>query len=128
MFASIPFVESVACTTADANANGSAAAAVAGVILLALLLPTTAMASQRVTAAPALSVTAAATDAAGHAALAQGCPNNATALRSQSPWPAPVGHRQPRRHDVPPSEASSAKSHGQLLDLELDRKLMICRC
>lgn len=39
------------------------------------------------------------------------------------PWPAPNGHRQPRAADVPPGANLSA----DLLELEIDRKLRICR-
>jgi len=47
---------------------------------------------------------------------------------SHLPWLAPVGHRQPRRADVPQSEAVSAWERQQHeLDQELDRKLIICR-
>ena len=47
---------------------------------------------------------------------------------SHLPWLAPVGHRQPRRADVPESEAASARERQQRqLDQELDRKLIICR-
>jgi hypothetical protein len=50
------------------------------------------------------------------------------ALTSRRPWLAPVGHRQPRRAEVPQSEAVSAWERQQLqLDRELDRRLIICR-
>lgn len=49
-------------------------------------------------------------------------------LTSRSPWLAPVGHRQPRRADVPQHEAGSAGELQQRqVDRELDRKLIICR-
>jgi hypothetical protein len=49
-------------------------------------------------------------------------------LTSRLPWLAPVGHRQPRQADVPQSEAVSAwERQQQQLELELDRKLVICR-
>lgn len=49
-------------------------------------------------------------------------------LTSHRPWLAPVGHRQPRRADVPQSEAVSAwERQQQQLDQELNRKLIICR-
>jgi hypothetical protein len=38
------------------------------------------------------------------------------------PWPAPTGHRQPHAADVPPANLSA-----DLLELEVDRKLRICR-
>jgi hypothetical protein len=76
-----------------------AAAAVAGAALFGLLSP--AMASNQ---------------------------NNPAVLTSHSPWPAPIGHRQPTRADVPHNEVLSAwESQQQDLDVELDRKLMICR-
>jgi hypothetical protein len=42
------------------------------------------------------------------------------------PWPAPVGHRQPRANDVPPVNQSSTE-RDRLLDKKLDEKLVICR-
>lgn len=39
------------------------------------------------------------------------------------PWPAPTGHRQPHAADVSPAANLSA----DLLELEIDRKLRICR-
>lgn len=52
-------------------------------------------------------------------------PAHATA---RLPWPAPVGHRQPHRADIPQSEAVSAwERQQQRLDRELDRRLIICR-
>lgn len=52
-------------------------------------------------------------------------PAHATA---QLPWPAPVGHRQPHRADVPQPAAVSAWERQQLrFDQELDRRLVICR-
>ena len=54
--------------------------------------------------------------------------NNPAVLTSHSPWLAPIGHRQPTRMDVPPNEVLSAWERRQKeLDVELDRKLMICR-
>jgi len=48
----------------------------------------------------------------------------ASAARSE----APVGHRQPRPSDIPPSSGlSSADSELRRLDDEVDRKLIICR-
>ena len=47
---------------------------------------------------------------------------------SHLPWLAPVGHRQPRRAEVPQSEGVSTwERQQQQLDQELDRKLIICR-
>jgi hypothetical protein len=49
-------------------------------------------------------------------------------LTSHLPWLAPVGHRQPRRADVPQSGPVSAwERQQQQLDQELDRKMIICR-
>jgi hypothetical protein len=54
--------------------------------------------------------------------------NNPAVLTSHSPWLAPVGHRQPGRADVPQNEVLSAwERQQQALDVELDRKLVICR-
>jgi hypothetical protein len=45
----------------------------------------------------------------------------------QGPWPAPVGHRQPRADQVPP-EKDNATEAMKREDAELDRKLKsICR-
>jgi hypothetical protein len=55
--------------------------------------------------------------------------NNPAVLTSHSPWLAPVGHRQPTRADVPQDDVLSAwERQQQDLDVELDRKLVICRC
>ena len=49
-------------------------------------------------------------------------------LTSHSPWLAPIGHRQPTSADVPQNEVLSAwERQQQDLDVELDRKLIICR-
>ena len=54
--------------------------------------------------------------------------NNPAVLTSHSPWLAPIGHRQPARTDVPQDEILSAwERQQQDLDVELDRKLVICR-
>ena len=54
--------------------------------------------------------------------------NNPAVLTSHSPWLAPTGHRQPTRADVPQDEIlSSWGRQQQILDTELDRKLLICR-
>jgi hypothetical protein len=42
---------------------------------------------------------------------------------SVKPWPAPTGHRQPHAADVAPG----ANLNADLLELEVDRKLRICR-
>jgi hypothetical protein len=54
--------------------------------------------------------------------------NSPAVLTSHSPWLAPIGHRQPGRADVPQNELLSAwERQQQDLDVELDRKLVICR-
>jgi hypothetical protein len=55
--------------------------------------------------------------------------NNSDVLTSHAPWFAPTGHRQPTAADLPPeAEILSAwERQQQVLDLELDRKLVICR-
>jgi hypothetical protein len=54
--------------------------------------------------------------------------NRALNLTSQLPWRAPIGHRQPRKADVPPPEVLSTwERQQQRLDAELDGKLIICR-
>jgi hypothetical protein len=101
----------------------------AGLVLYGLLSPTAATAQQSARAVTELSVSAPATDGARHAAAAGPDRNGAKPLTSHSPWLAPVGHRQPRRVDVPQDEASAARERRQFrLERELDRKLIICRC
>jgi hypothetical protein len=52
----------------------------------------------------------------------------ASALTAHLPWLAPVGHRQPRKIDVPQNQDWSAWAlEERRLDKELDRKLIICR-
>lgn len=54
--------------------------------------------------------------------------NGAHRLPVQRPWPAPVGHRQPRVSDVPVNiQLSSTEREEQRRDRELDAKLVICR-
>jgi hypothetical protein len=49
-------------------------------------------------------------------------------LPVQRPWPAPVGHRQPRVSDVSANEQlSSAELEERRRDRELNAKLVICR-
>ena len=43
------------------------------------------------------------------------------------PWPAPTGHRQPHLADVAPDTKQQADRSDDLLDVEIDRKLRICR-
>ena len=40
---------------------------------------------------------------------------------------APVGHRQPRANDIPPTEKSAAEQLEERQTAELNRKLRICR-
>ena len=106
-----------------------AAVVAAGLVLFGLLSPTTVTAQQRASVATDLSVSATATDGASHAVAAKPDRNGTTPLTSHLPWLAPVGHRQPRRADVPQEEACAARARQQFrLDKELDRKLIICRC
>jgi len=63
---------------------------------------------------------------AGPAAIAQtaGRPANPS-TEKQGPWPAPVGHRQPRLDQVPPENPNDAMKRE---DAALDRKIKsICR-
>ena len=61
-------------------------------------------------------------------AMAASDQNNPAVLTSHSPWLAPIGHRQPARADVPQDDVLSAwERQQQDLDVELDRKLLICR-
>jgi hypothetical protein len=54
--------------------------------------------------------------------------NSPAVLTAHSPWLAPTGHRQPTRADVPQEEMLSVwEREQQVLDVELDRKLVICR-
>ena len=54
--------------------------------------------------------------------------NSPAVLTSHSPWLAPIGHRQPTRAEIPENEVLSAwERQQQDLDVELDRKLIICR-
>lgn len=49
-------------------------------------------------------------------------------LPVQKPWPAPVGHRQPRVSDVPANvQLSSSDVEERRLNRELNAKLVICR-
>ena len=61
-------------------------------------------------------------------AMAASDQNNPAVLTSHPPWLAPIGHRQPARADVPQDDVLSAwERQRQDLDVELDRKLLICR-
>lgn len=53
-------------------------------------------------------------------------------IPSQKPWPAPIGHHQPRLSDVTADasvnlQLSSSEAEEQRLDRELKAKLIICR-
>jgi hypothetical protein len=86
-------------TTSTKNRSTSVAVAAAGVALLGLLSPATASDQ-----------------------------NSPAVLTAHSPWLAPTGHRQPTRADIPQDELLSAWEREQpVLDVELDRKLVICR-
>ncbi len=87
-------------TQSTKHSTSVAAAAAAGVVLFSLLSPAMAASDQ----------------------------NSPAVLTSHSPWLAPIGHRQPTRADVPQNEVLSAwERQQQDLDVELDRKLIICR-
>lgn len=62
----------------------------------------------------------------GPAAIAQ---TGSSSSGKQGPWPAPVGHRQPRLDQVPSDKDNSAASQAEKReDAELDRKIKsICR-
>jgi hypothetical protein len=54
--------------------------------------------------------------------------NRTLDLTLQLPWRAPIGHRQPRKTDVPPPEVLSTRERQQRrLETDLDHKLIICR-
>jgi hypothetical protein len=60
----------------------------------------------------------------GPAAVAQ---TGNSSSGKQGPWPAPVGHRQPRADQVP-TQNSAATDAEKRQDAELDRKIKsICR-
>jgi hypothetical protein len=144
MFTSVLVVETAAGAMAEVDAARENAisrqnattrrsaryvAAVAGVVLLGLVSPANATAQQeRVSTLTGPLARATATDDNSHAALGRHNPNDTIALTSHLPWLAPVGHRQPRKSDVPQNEAASSwESQQQQLNEELDRKLAICR-
>ncbi len=62
----------------------------------------------------------------GPAALAQ---TGSSSSGKQGPWPAPVGHRQPRADQVPSEkDTSKANAAADKEDAELDRRIKsICR-
>jgi hypothetical protein len=87
-------------TQATKHSTNVSAAVAAGVVLFSLLSPAMAASDQ----------------------------SNPAVLTSHSPWLAPTGHRQPARADVPQNEVLSAwERQQQDFDVELDRKLIICR-
>jgi hypothetical protein len=87
-------------TQSTKHSTSVSAAVAAGVVLFSLLSPAMAASDQ----------------------------NNPAVLTSHSPWLAPIGHRQPARADVPQDNILSAwERQQQDLDVELDRKLLICR-
>jgi hypothetical protein len=149
MFTSIPVVETAAGAMAEVDAARESAisrrnaatkrstryaAVIAGVVLLGLVSPARATAQQdRANTRTDTLARATATDDNRtydnrHAALGWHNLNDPIALMSHLPWLAPVGHRQPRKGDVPQDEAASSwESQQQQLNEELDRKLAICR-
>ena len=97
-------------------AKRSISAAAAIVALIGLLSPANANTSDPVNAT------------ADHAAAEMHAKSGSIVVTSRLPWLAPVGHRQPRLADVPQSDGLSAwEVEQQRLDVELDRKLIICR-
>jgi len=87
-------------TQSTKHSSSVAVAVAAGVVLFSLLSPAMAASDQ----------------------------NSPAVLTSHSPWLAPIGHRQPARADVPQDDVLSAwERQRQDLDVELDRKLLICR-
>jgi hypothetical protein len=105
--------------------NRSIRAAAASLVLIGLLSP--ANAARQHDAASVLSdrpISATPDHAGDQAALAG---SRSMVLTSRLPWLAPVGHRQPRRDDVPPSSTSAWERQQQQLGQELNRKLIICR-
>ena len=66
--------------------------------------------------------------AAGPIAVAQNGTANPSSTK-QGPWPAPVGHRQPRADQVPPEKNLNNPNYpSNREDAALDRKLKsICR-
>ena len=76
-----------------------------------------------------LAVVAAMLSLGGPPSTAWARPSDApgSVYRQIEPWPAPVGHRQPRRQDLPPavSKDEGAITPGQR---DFDASLDICRC
>jgi hypothetical protein len=103
--------------------------AAAGLVFVGLLSPANATYQHyAVSVFPDLPISATADHADGKGTNSAVARSRSIVLTSHLPWLAPVGHRQPRRADVPQSEAVSAwERQQQQLDQELDRKLIICR-
>ena len=58
---------------------------------------------------------------AGPVAIAQtGDRSTNSATDKQGPWPAPVGHRQPRVDQVPPEKDLSSPSNPSTLPMKVD--------
>ena len=102
--------------------------AAAGLLLIGLLSPASAT-SQRdaVRLSPDLPISATSDHADGKETNSAVARNRSIAVTSRLPWLAPVGHRQPRRDEVPQSEVSAWERQQRQLDQELNRKLIICR-
>lgn len=101
-------------------------AAAAAFAFVGLLSPANANSSRdAVSIFPDLPISTAADHSGARAAVES---NRPMVLTSRLPWLAPVGHRQPRRAEIPQSEEISAwERQQQQFDQELDRKLVICR-
>ena len=101
----------------------------AGVALFGTLVPALAAGKQEnVDIFPDLQASTNAENDNNYVAIPVPARNRALDLTSQLPWRAPIGHRQPRRADVPPPEVLSTwERQERRLDAELDRKLIICR-
>lgn len=101
----------------------------AGVALFSSLAPAFAAGEQEnVDIFPDLQVSASMGNDKNYVAIAVPARNRALDLKSQLPWRAPIGHRQPQKVDVPPPEVLSTWERQQRrLDAGLDRKLIICR-
>lgn len=101
----------------------------AGVALISSLAPTFAAGEQaNVDVYPDLQVSTSIENEKNNVAISVPARNRALDLTSQLPWWAPIGHRQPRKADVPPPEVLSVWERQQLrLDAELDHRLIICR-
>ncbi|SIO65537.1 hypothetical protein SAMN05443247_10643 [Bradyrhizobium erythrophlei] len=101
----------------------------AGVALFGSLGPAFAAEKhENVDVVPDLQVNASVENDKNYVAIPVPARNRALDLTSQLPWRAPIGHRQPRKADVPsPEVLSTWERQERRLDAELDRKLIICR-